>query len=251
MTDPGAAYRRRVRATGTGVALVAALSLIAGPAAADGPGYKFFRSGGSPKKPGAYWDPCSPVTYGIDFTYAKRKGLRAAREEARWRSAVAEVATTMGMKFRYQGRIKSRARGARPRSASGVDLIITYGNDTRGGRYGYGRTLAGSVAGVAGISWRRVSRVAQVTSGYVVIDAKDVVRNTDATRAAFDPRPAAQRSPDVARALYMHEFGHAVGLDHVRDRRQLMYPQLQTDRPDTLGAGDRRGLRKLGIQRCF
>ena len=251
MTDRVAAYRRGMRASGTAVALVAALSLIAAPAAADGPGYKFFRSGGNPKKPGAYWNPCSTVTYGIDFTYAKRKGLRAAREEARWRSAVAEVAAAMGMKFRYEGRIKSRAKRFQPRSASGVDLIITYGNDRRGGRYGYGRTLAGSVAGVAGISWRRVSRAAQVTYGYVVIDAKDVARNTDATSVPFDPRPAAQRSPDVARALYMHEFGHAVGLDHVRDRRQLMYPRLQSDRPDTLGAGDRRGLRKLGAQRCF
>ena len=235
---------------GTGVALVAAVALAA-PAGADGPGYKFFRSGGSPQKPGAYWDPCTTVTYGIDFTYAKRKGLRAGREEARWRSAVAEVATAMGMRFRYEGRIRSRAQRLQPRSASGVDLIITYGSPTRGNRYGYGRTLAGSVAGVAGISWRRVGRAAQVTYGYVVIDAVDVARRTDAARARFDPRPPAQRPPDVVRALYMHEFGHAVGLNHVRDSRQLMYPRLQPDRPDTLGSGDRRGLRKLGKQRCF
>lgn len=234
-----------------GVALAAAASLGVAPATADGPGYKFFRSGGSPTKPGAYWDPCSTVRYGIDFAYAKRKGLRVGREEQRWRSAVDEVAQAMGMRFDYEGRIRSRAQGLQPASSSGVDLIITFGNDSRSGRYGYGRTIAGPVAGVAGISWRSVSGAARVNYGYVVIDAKDVVRNTDATREPFDPRPADQRPPDVVRALYMHEFGHAVGLDHVRDKDQLMYPELLPDRPDTLGPGDRKGLRKLGNQRCF
>jgi hypothetical protein len=234
-------------------AVIAATTLSAQPVAADGPGYRFFRSAASAKSPGAYWNPCEVIRYGIDFTYAQKAGLKKSWERDRWRSAVNEVATTMGVRFQYAGAIRSRSARTRPTSASNVDVIITFGNAKPGGRYGYRRVLKGPVAGVAGVQWRASDRRnrRQVFGGYVVIDAKEIVRRTSDWQAPFDPRPAELRSPDVVRALYMHEFGHAVGLDHVRDKRQLMYPRLQADRPDTLGAGDRKGLRKLGKQRCF
>jgi Matrixin len=234
------------------VAAMVAAGSVPAAAAADRPAYKFFKAGANPRSPGAYWNPCESVRYGIDFTYATRKGMKKSWERARWQSAIAEVGQAMGMDFRYAGAIRSKSAGTYPRPVPGVDLIITFGYPGKG-RYGYGRVLKGSVAGFAGISWRssRLARKSQVDRGYVVIDAKEVVRRTDTWRAPLDTRPVEQRSPDVVRALYMHEFGHAVGLDHVRDQRQLMYPQLQANRPDTLGAGDRKGLRKLGDQRCF
>ncbi len=227
-------------------------AVLVAPAHADGPGYKFFKNAGKPTKPGAYWDPCSTVRFGIDFTYARKQGLRVGREEDRWRSAVKEVADAMGVRFVYEGRIRSRSQdGVQPTSTAGVDLIITYGADSRRGRYGYGRVLSGPVAGIAGISWQQSTSAARVDYGYVIIDAKEVVRKTDAVSVPFDPRPATRRAPDVVRSLYMHEFGHAVGLSHVRDKKQLMYPRLLPERADTLGRGDLRGLRKLGSQRCF
>jgi hypothetical protein len=235
------------------VAVIASTTVTAQPVAADGPGYKFFRSASSAKTPGAYWNPCQVVRYGIDFTYAQKAGLKKSWERDRWRSAVDEVATTMGVRFRYAGAITSHSARTRPESTAKVDVIITFGNAKARGRYGYRRVLKGPVAGVAGVQWRASDRRnrLQVYGGYVVIDAEEIVRRTSNWEAPFDPRPAELRSPDVVRALYMHEFGHAVGLDHVRDKRQLMYPRLQADRPDTLGAGDRRGLRKMGKQRCF
>ena len=234
------------------LAATSACALLAAPAQADGPGYKFFKAAGSPTKPGAYWDPCTTVRYGIDVTYARKQGLRIPREEQRWRSAIKEVSEAMGMRFVYEGRIRSRAQnGVQPRSTAAVDLIITYGAESRRGRYGYGRVLSGPVAGIAGISWRQSTTAARVDYGYVIIDAKEVVRKTDAVSEPFDPRPATKRPPDVVRSLYMHEFGHAVGLSHVRDKKQLMYPRLIPERADTLGPGDLRGLRKLGNQRCF
>ena len=234
-----------VTATAVGVVSLA-------PAVADGQGYRFFKTRGKAHAPGAYWDPCEAISYGIDFTYATKIGMRKSWERDRWRSAVEEVSRTMGVDFRYVGAVRSRSAGTRPRSLAGVDLVITFGKATKGGRYGYGRLLRGPVAGVAGVRWRsNGSNRRQVFGGYVVIDAKEVVRRTDEWEQPFDARPAAVRSPDVVRSLYMHEFGHAVGLDHVRDKKQLMYPRLQPDRPDQLGAGDRKGLRKLGRQRCF
>ena len=229
-------------------ATVACTVLAAAPAVADGPGYRFFESRGG--KPTAYWNPCETIDYGIDFTYAQRKGMRKARELQRWRSVVDEVSAVMGLRFRYAGPIGTRSGGTEPRTGAPVDLVITFGNAKRG-RYGYRKVLRGGVAGFGGVNWRSSGARSAVIGGFVVIDTDEVIRSTDTWTRAFDPRPATQREPDILRALYMHEFGHAVGLDHVRDKRQLMYPQLQPDRADTLGAGDRKGLRKLGNQRCF
>jgi hypothetical protein len=230
---------------------VVATALIA-PAQADGPTYRYFKSRGNAQTPGAYWDPCQTIRYGIDFTYAKKLGMRQKWERDRWKSAVSEVGQAMNVSFRYVGPVKTRSARTRPRSISGVDLVITFGNAKARGRYGYRRVLKGDIAGVAGVQWRSVSRSrAKVLSGYVVIDAQEVVRRTDAWRSAYDARPVDQRPVDVVRSLYMHEFGHAVGLDHVKDDRQLMFPRLQPDRRDELGPGDRKGLRKLGRQRCF
>lgn len=226
---------------------------VATPATADGQGYRYFKTRNNAQTPGAYWNPCQTVRYGIDFSYAKKLGMRPAWERTRWRAAIDEVSRAMGVTFRYTGAVKSRSAKTRPRSVPGVDLVITFGNAKARGRYGYARVLKGPIAGVAGVQWRssRLPRRLQVFGGYVVIDAKEVVRRTSNWLAAYDARPAGERAPDVLRALYMHEFGHAVGLDHVRDKTQLMFPRLQADRPDRLAVGDRKGLRKLGKQRCF
>lgn len=54
----------------------------------------------------------------------------------------------------------------------------------------------------------------------------------------------------VAVATITHELGHLVGLGHVADTRQLMYPSA---RPlvSTFGRGDLTGLAALGAGRCF
>ena len=47
-------------------------------------------------------------------------------------------------------------------------------------------------------------------------------------------------------ALYLHEIGHVVGLGHVDDPTQVMYPTLEESDGDGYAAGDRAGLRALG-----
>ena len=44
--------------------------------------------------------------------------------------------------------------------------------------------------------------------------------------------------------MILHELGHVMGLEHVDDPRQLMYPEIGT--PDGLAAGDLNGLYELG-----
>ena len=48
--------------------------------------------------------------------------------------------------------------------------------------------------------------------------------------------------------MILHELGHVMGLEHVDDPVQLMYPEI--DAPDGLAAGDLFGLRELGRAQC-
>ncbi|MEZ0449984.1 matrixin family metalloprotease [Cellulomonas sp. ICMP 17802] len=98
--------------------------------------------------------------------------------------------------------------------------------------------LAGDVAGVGGsAAVTRAGRSVYVT-GSVTLDAEDVgtLMSMPATRAA-------------ALGIVTHEFGHLVGLDHVDDPTQLMYPSTSLS-VSTFGAGDLAGLAVLGSGEC-
>ena len=48
--------------------------------------------------------------------------------------------------------------------------------------------------------------------------------------------------------MILHELSHVMGLEHVDDPLQLMYPEIGT--PDGLAAGDLNGLYQLGKAAC-
>jgi len=98
--------------------------------------------------------------------------------------------------------------------------------------------LAGDVAGVAGsAAVTRAGRSVYVT-GSVTLDGEDI--------GALAAVPATQ---PTARGIVTHELAHLVGLDHVDDPTQLMYPSTQLHVTD-LAAGDLTGLAALGTGGC-
>ena len=44
----------------------------------------------------------------------------------------------------------------------------------------------------------------------------------------------------------LHELGHALGLSHVGETRELMYPTMLDRRHSNYKSGDERGLNKVG-----
>jgi hypothetical protein len=74
-------------------------------------------------------------------------------------------------------------------------------------------------------------------SGVVALDAADL------SEAALSDRT-------VVQATVLHELGHLVGLDHTRDRTQLMFSETQPG-VRTYGTGDLKGLAMEGSQACF
>jgi hypothetical protein len=73
-------------------------------------------------------------------------------------------------------------------------------------------------------------------TGEVVLD-----RDVSLVRPGF--------GPGLTRGnLVQHELAHVIGLDHVQDRAQVMFPSISDRSPDGYGSGDRAGLAQLGAQ---
>ncbi|MGJ9411746.1 matrixin family metalloprotease [Aeromicrobium sp. CF4.19] len=63
----------------------------------------------------------------------------------------------------------------------------------------------------------------------------------------LDGPQLASLDSERSRAVLLHELAHLVGLDHVDDTDELMYP---TSGPLEWGPGDLAGLEALGEGRC-
>ncbi|SDB95187.1 Matrixin [Sanguibacter gelidistatuariae] len=176
------------------------------------------------------WSPCRPVHYVVDLT-----GAPAGFEESVG-VAVVEISTATGLLFVDDGMVIEAANPVRESYQPAVygdrwaPVLIRFADDlTVPG-------LAGDTVGQAGGSaMTGPSGITHYVSGTVYLNVELLGMPGLGGVPAYLP-------------VLRHELGHLVGLDHIEDPSQLMYPT--TGFAYTFQAGDLAGLSLLGQAAC-
>ena len=178
----------------------------------------------------ARWDACQVISYRVNPARMPAGALRDVHEAFR------RISAATGLRFSYAGATAyvPYRKGSNAGPAN-TDMAIAWATPRQV------PGLAGRVLGLGGYaavgetgSWNRI------TQGVAVLDS------TRRLAAGFASHRSTTRG-----LLLLHELGHALGLDHVDDRRQVMYPVL-LPRAARYAGGDLRGLAAVGAARgCF
>jgi hypothetical protein len=179
------------------------------------------------------YDPCRPVHYVI-----RPDGAPAGGDEV-VRSAIDRISEVTGLKFVDDGTTDEASTLERPifqpdrYGDRWAPVLIAWETEAQNPE------LAGVTVGQAG------STAVSLADGPRVFVTGTVSLDAEQLPGILDGRDGAA----AARAIVLHELGHLVGLAHVDDPEQLMYPEA--DRFDRdFAAGDLTGLAALGRGPC-
>lgn len=192
----------------------------------DPEAYKFFaKVDGEP----VHWDPCKRIGWRINL----RRAPDGARPQAK--KALHRINEATGLRFRFRGRTLARPHEMAKNYPRDTKLVMGWSTPRRS-------QLRPGQAGVGGPRWD--GGTGEIISGFVLLNARVKLSR------GFGRGPQ-QGYIGTEGQLLMHELGHAVGLDHVTDEAQIMYPVLTRKRA-IWGAGDKRGLSRVGKRAgCF
>lgn len=202
------------------------------PVATTSSSYRFIDTQADGTSPVAY-DPCRPIHVVVRTVGAPPGGgvLVAA--------AVANVARATGLTFRLDGATAEQPSPQREPYQPDLygdrwaPVLIAWETTERNPQ------LVDGVIGLGGSSALSLEGGPKVyVSGQIELDARQ-----------FDEVLAGPRGEDVARSIIQHELAHVVGLDHVDDQSELMFPQAQ-EGVFAFGPGDLTGLAALGQGTC-
>jgi hypothetical protein len=182
------------------------------------------------------WNPCAPIHFAVNATEASDP-VGAERDV---RAAVDRLATATGLTFVYDGRttaVPSKVWLDAGAPVSSALVIAWAGPGTAIGHSDLFGTDADGEGGwwESGTSTDGVHWVWQIKRGFVVIDPT--------SSGGYVPGFGAGETRGV---LLMHELGHAVGLGHVGNRRDVMFPVITSASHAAWGAGDLAGLTRVG-----
>jgi hypothetical protein len=192
------------------------------------------------------WAPCTRIA-GVTHNHVIRYRVNTAGHASRVglvERAVAKLSTATGLTFRDVGQtsyIPRQDSGGRlaaheQKVKARVPFVIAWAY--RGTGKHHSNLLTGTEAGVGSISWASSNLSQQrILAGAVVIK-----------RGATSMLKPGFKAGGSIGVLLLHELGHAVGLQHVKDDGQVMYPWIGSSSPGGYAAGDRAGLTKVGRQ---
>jgi hypothetical protein len=188
------------------------------------------RVGGAPVR----WNPCETITYAVndagatspvgpDLKEALRRVTRATGIRFRSVGTTGETFLRAYQRMRYEGVIRKAELILIWVDHDAYLGILRRLNDPRPS-IAFAKTMAGLFA-----------HQDQYFGGIVVIDADATANHGFGYRYAHG-------------SVLLHELGHIMGLDHVRDPDQLMYSGRHPNfSVRTYGPGDLEGLRRLGM----
>ncbi len=179
------------------------------------------------------YDPCRPIHYVTRPDGAPANGAALVAD------AVARISLATGLRFVDDGPTDERPSATRQFYQEDrygdrwVPVLVSWSSPDETA------DLAGYVAGVGGSMPMSVDGRGKVyVTGAVTLDGPQL------TEVMSEPGGDA-----VAGSIVLHELGHLVGLQHVEDATQIMYPEAQQGVTE-LGSGDLTGLAALGRGVC-
>jgi hypothetical protein len=202
------------------------------PAPPEGGTHAFIAFQADGVTPVAY-DPCRPVHYVVRPDNAPAGGEEAVH------AGFARLAEVTGLRFVHDGGSDEATTLDRPifqperYGDRWAPVLVAWETEEQN------PALAGHTVGQAGsVAVSLGERPRVFVTGTVSLDAGRM------------PEIIALRDgAATARAIILHELGHLVGLGHVDDGQQLMYPEARREVPD-FAPGDLTGLTVLGSGPC-
>ena len=178
------------------------------------------------------YSPCRPLHYVVNAA------LAPARAGNLVENAIRTVSEATGIRFVYDGpttEAPSPSRAPYQKDSYGerwAPLLIAWTTPEQAPQ------LKGPVIGTGGSThFGFGDGPKSFVTGSLELDAPQITGDLDRGDGAA-----------YATAVILHELGQVMGLEHVDDPTQLMYPEIGA--PDGLAAGDLNGLHELGRAQC-
>lgn len=168
------------------------------------------------------WNPCAVVHWRADLRLAPPGALATVQQ------AVATLSSATGITFAYDGTtsyIPQQGSTWQP-----APLVISFAQHSGRPSGSNWLTASGQIGDGGYQAYAPWQSPYRITNGFVVIDS-------DAYRF---------RTAQIQTSTLLHELGHAVGLNHVQQADEVMYPTITSSTATHYNAGDLTGLRLVG-----